>query len=185
MVPIDAQTGEKAHEEYRSSAQQAFPRPECRCVRGERCEKHPYVWEQQWESPPNVEQNAPAKIRTFNTGATRDTDTNKLDYDGFLSPLVLQRYAEYMHSNRRQSDGSLRDSDNWQKGIPVEAYRKSLWRHFMEAWRTARGWAEFDLEIALCAMLFNVSGWLHEIIRERRQRESNGEFNDDFEEILR
>lgn len=77
--------------------------------------------------PPTVVSN---KIRTFDTGATRDTDEGKLDFEGFLSPLALERFAEYMNKHRQQSDGSLRDSDNWQKGIPVKQYMKSMWRHF-------------------------------------------------------
>ena len=60
-------------------------------------------------------------MRNFDTGATRDVDTNKLDFEGFLSPVVLERYAEYMHKNRVQADGNLRDSDNWQKGIPKKS----------------------------------------------------------------
>ena len=54
-------------------------------------------------------------MRTFDTGATRDSDNDKLDYEGFLSPLVLRRYAEYLHKHRKQSDGKIRTSDNWQK----------------------------------------------------------------------
>ena len=30
-------------------------------------------------------------IREFATGASRDTDAGKLDLEGFLSPLVLER----------------------------------------------------------------------------------------------
>lgn len=109
-------------------------------------------------------------MRTFETGATRDADDGKLDYDGFLSPIALERYAEYMHGHRVQADGSLRDSDNWQKGIPVEQYRKSLWRHFFDAWKIGRGYDVRDrvtgetvtLEQALCGVLFNTFGWLHE-----------------------
>ena len=78
-------------------------------------------------------------MRTFDTGATRDTDVGKFDYDGFLSPLVLVRYAAYMHKHRTQSDGTLRDSANWQKGIPRDQYRKSAWRHFIEWWTLDRG----------------------------------------------
>ena len=33
-------------------------------------------------------------MRTFATGATRDTEVEKLDYEGFLSPVVLKAYAE-------------------------------------------------------------------------------------------
>lgn len=105
-------------------------------------------------------------MRHFDTGATRDSDIEKLDYDGFLSPLVLKRYAEYMHQHRRQADGGLRASDNWQKGIPRSAYLKSGWRHFFSWWSHHRGVpADESLEDALCALLFNVSGYLHEQLR--------------------
>ena len=111
-------------------------------------------------------------MRQFDTGATRDTDEGKLDYEGFLSPLVLQRFAEYMHEHRVQADGTLRASDNWQKGIPLEAYMKSGWRHFMDWWTWHR--SEFqpldEGEDALCALLFNVQGYLHELLRDREEK---------------
>jgi hypothetical protein len=108
-------------------------------------------------------------MRQFETGATRDADDDKFDYEGFLSPTVLTRYAEYMHLHRVQKDGKLRDSDNWQKGIPIGVYMKSLWRHFMDVWklyRTYLGGKKIDrylLEEALCACMFNVMGMLHEV----------------------
>lgn len=116
-------------------------------------------------------------VRVFDTGATRDTAEGKLDYEGFLSPSVLRRYAQYMNDNRVQSDGSVRDSDNWQKGIPLESYMKSLWRHIMDAWTMHREWhvvlgrlaigrAPALLETALCAIIFNASGYLHEILKD-------------------
>lgn len=106
------------------------------------------------------------KIREFETGATRTDDKERLDYEGFLSPLVLKRYAEYMHKHRKQADGTLRDSDNWQKGIPVTEYMKSKWRHFMDTWRIVRcGGDEAELEDFLCAELFNTMGLLHEILK--------------------
>ena len=69
-------------------------------------------------------------MRKFDSGATRDIVEDKFDFEGFLSPLVLNRYAEYMNKHRKQSDGNLRDSDNWQKGIPMKVYMKSGFRHF-------------------------------------------------------
>ena len=107
-------------------------------------------------------------MRKFDTGATRDTDEGKPDYEGFLSPLVLERYAQYMGKNRLQADGMLRASDNWQKGIPPIVYMKSAWRHFMEWWilhrkACVKGVAYDVLEESLCALLFNVMGYLHEI----------------------
>lgn len=104
-------------------------------------------------------------MRTFATGATRDTGQDKLDYEGFLSPLVLHRYAQYMHKNREQSDGSLRSADNWQKGIPRDAYMSSMWRHFMDVWSDHRLGEEdqYLQEEHLCALLFNVMGYLYEL----------------------
>ena len=113
--------------------------------------------------------------RYFESGATRDTDEGKLDYEGFLHPAVLERYAEYMHQNRVQSDGELRDGDNWQKGIPRDQYMKSAWRHFHEWWSLHRG-GYFEPgsilgtdgeENALCALLFNVMGYLYEVQQGR------------------
>jgi hypothetical protein len=105
-------------------------------------------------------------MREFETGATRDDDDHKLDYEGFLCPGVLERYAEYMREHRKQADGKLRASDNWMKGIPEAAYMKSLWRHFMDVWSFRRGYSiTVDYEDALCAVLFNVMGLLHERLK--------------------
>lgn len=108
-------------------------------------------------------------VRTFATGATRDLDDSKLDFEGFLSPAVLERFAQYMHGKRRMADGSMRAADNWQKGIPPESYVKSMHRHFMDVWKLHRGLpAAEDMETALCAMLFNVQGLLHEVLKGKR-----------------
>ena len=109
-------------------------------------------------------------MRTFNTGATRNSDNEKYDYEGFLSPAALEVFAAYMHLHRKQADGKLRDSDNWQKGIPKEAYMKSMWRHFFDVWKLHRGYTVVSsedghtvtMEEALCALMFNVQGYLHE-----------------------
>lgn len=108
------------------------------------------------------------KIRKFTTGATRDTTENKLDYEGFLSPIVLVRYAKYMNKHRLQPDGKLRDSDNWQKGMPKDVYMKSAWRHFMDFWLFHRGYKGREtIEDALCALIFNANGYLHELEKEK------------------
>ena len=101
-------------------------------------------------------------MRTFDTGATRDSDDGKLDYEGFLSPVALERFAEYMHEHRVPADGNLRDSDNWQKGMPLDCYMKSMFRHFMDVWMNHRDYATgVAQDEALCALLFNVFGYLH------------------------
>jgi hypothetical protein len=111
-------------------------------------------------------------MREFSTGATRDGDTTKLDYEGFLSPVVLERYAQYLDKHRVQADGKLRDSDNWQKGIPKDVYMKSAFRHFMDMWKLHRTSTPLTpvgnewFEDAMCAVLFNVMGYLHENLRK-------------------
>lgn len=107
-----------------------------------------------------------AEMRKFNTGATRNIDNDKLDYEGFLHPLVLEAFAKYMHENRIQADGTIRTSDNWQKGIPLDAYMKSGWRHFMDWWMEHRGHKSREGKIkALCGLMFNVQGYLYELLK--------------------
>lgn len=126
----------------------------------------------------DLQPQTPQGVREFGTGATRDLDANKLDFEGFLSPLVLERYAEHMHKARRMPDGSMRESDNWQLGIPLVVYMKSLFRHFFSVWKLHRGLPVTevvrgetitkDLETELCAVLFNTSGMLHEVLKDKR-----------------
>ncbi len=98
-------------------------------------------------------------MREFATGATRDTDDGKYDYEAFLSPWVVERYGAYMHANRKQANGQLRDGDNWQKGIPPEVYMKSAFRHFVTVWKEHRQGKVAEDEV--CAVLFNMMGYLH------------------------
>lgn len=110
------------------------------------------------------------EVRKFETGATRDGDQTKPDLEGFLSPLVIDRYAEYMNKHRLQPDGKIRESDNWQLGIPRTAYMKSGFRHFMDWWRQHRGLRGVDtMEESLCALIFNSMGYLHEILKQKQK----------------
>lgn len=110
-------------------------------------------------------------MRNFDTGATRDVDTEKYDYEGFDSPLVTKRYAQYMHLHRKQADGTMRGSDNWQLGIPQEAYMKSLVRHMEDLKLHWDGYADEavdqDWESVLCAVMFNVKGLLFERLKRK------------------
>lgn len=107
-------------------------------------------------------------MRKFDSGATRDSEEGKYDYEGFYNPLVIKRFGQYMDKHRKQADGKLRDSDNWQKGIPKNAYIKSAWRHFMDWWMEHRGYKSREgIEDALCALLFNVQGYLFEILKNK------------------
>jgi hypothetical protein len=102
-------------------------------------------------------------MRVFETGATRDSDETKPDYEGYLSPLVIEEFGRYMTRHRLQADGSLRASDNWQKGIPADAYMKSMWRHFFAVWKGHRQGAPSVED--LMGLLFNVQGYTHELLK--------------------
>jgi hypothetical protein len=111
------------------------------------------------------------QLRQFDTGATRNADASRYDPEGFLSPLVIERFSEYMNRNRVQADGNTRDSDNWQKGIPLPVYAKGLQRHHLHFWLRHRAWpvrdsgAASNIEDDLCAIIFNAQGYLHELLR--------------------
>ncbi len=113
-------------------------------------------------------------MRKFPSGATRNNSDHKLDYEGFIDPKVERRFAEYMHVKRLQADGVLRDSDNWQKGIPITEYMKSLVRHTFDLWICYRGETIYDvdtgdetsMEEIACAIKFNINGLLHELLKQ-------------------
>lgn len=113
-------------------------------------------------------------MQAFGSGATRSADTHKIDFEGHLSPEALHYFGDYMNRHRFQRDGTLRDSDNWQKGIPLHKYMKSLLRHTFELWRVWRGrevtdpdsldGKPFIIGDLLAAIIFNAQGMLHELI---------------------
>lgn len=115
----------------------------------------------------------PNVIRIFPGGATRDTDKDKLNYIKALSPIVLQRYVEYLGKHRVQSDGNLRDWDNWKSGIDKQAYMDGLGRHLIALWLLHDGFPASDnhgpvtLQDCLCAIIFNASGYLYEELKDK------------------
>lgn len=111
--------------------------------------------------------------RTFETGASRNKDEGKLDFEAFFSPAVLKRRAEFMHKNRKLEDGTLRDGDNWQKLFGEKHFdvcMKSMTRHFTEVWLHHRGEkpvTDEDLETALCALMFNCEAYLFALLKKK------------------
>ena len=124
-----------------------------------------------------------ASTREFSTGANRDTADGKLEYLGFLCPLTLKRFAKYMHQHRTLADGSVRDSDNWKKGMPLDVYHHSLLRHVMDVWLHYDDHGDAateDLQDSLCAVIFNAQGLLRELLISedvlRRLQDSEGDY---------
>jgi hypothetical protein len=120
-----------------------------------------------WEPP-----HAALPPRTFESGATRGAREGKLLYDQYFSAAVARRRAQFMAQHDRHEDGSLRPSDNWKKGIPLESCIESGTRHWHDVLLLAEGWeveTDHDLEEALCAVMFNCEAALHGLLRARQR----------------
>lgn len=118
----------------------------------------------------------PGTIRRFETGATRNSDRGKYEIARFLDPLVIREFCAYMHKHRQLTDGSLRDPDNWKKGLSKQSLIDGLARHWQDIWEiheyggTARpeSGERVDESDALCAIMFNTMALLHRLIQQRR-----------------
>lgn len=116
-------------------------------------------------------------MREFATGATRNNDDGKNEYGGFESPYVIKMFGDYMTEHRVQGDGKLRASNNWKKGMARDVFFQSAFRHFVDFWfiheayqdEVAHGEVGVETEYqpglveALCALRFNIQGYMHEL----------------------
>lgn len=117
-------------------------------------------------------------MRTFDTGATRDTSEGKPNYGGYLSSLALRCFGRYMLKHETQADGHKREPGNWKKGIPEDAYYESLLRHYIEDLLALKdGFPAREpgttIKDTLCAIIFNAQGMLHEILKQELEAASN------------
>jgi len=105
-------------------------------------------------------------MRKFNTGAVRDNEDDKVDFTETISWTAFNRYARYMTSKKnRYGQG------NFKKGIPIDAYERSLLRHIDKYMRNKyEGGNDEPDEDHLSAAVFNLFGILHE--EETNERES-------------
>jgi dATP/dGTP diphosphohydrolase len=85
----------------------------------------------------------------FETGAKRDTQTDKPRYD-LISPFALKRVADLY------AKGAIKyDEHNWTKGMPFSRFFASLMRHAMQ-------FAQGDkTEDHLAAVIFNALSIIH------------------------
>lgn len=124
-------------------------------------------------------------MRNFKSGATRNSNEGKYDYEGFLSPIVIEAYGKYMHGHRKQADGKIRDSDNWQKHFGENHFAvciKSLWRHIIDLWFLHRGYKRIDKqdnheinkEETLMAILFNTMAYADKLLKDKPLKERKG-----------
>lgn len=112
-------------------------------------------------------------IRKFKGGANRDSNKGKYEYARFLSPQVIQRFAKYMDKHRTLPDGSLREPDNWKKGMPKQVLIDSKTRHDIDIWlihETGKSIRpetneEITFQDALCGAMFNIMALLHQDLK--------------------
>ncbi len=98
------------------------------------------------------------QVREFSTGAIRDKEDGKEDYIETISWTAFRRYAQYMTDcKKRYSEG------NFKKGIPEEAYRRSLLRHISKYLINTQEGGNLEPEVDhLSACIFNIFGIIHE-----------------------
>lgn len=105
----------------------------------------------------------PLPMRHFASGATRDNDSRKLDFDAIFDPRVLEAFAHYMNICRETPEG-LREADNWKHGFPMDVLMKSMWRHFFALWKSHHEFNGDHPLVAACALLFNVQAYMKQLI---------------------
>ncbi len=105
------------------------------------------------------------KVRTFTTGAIRDSEEGKEDYVETFSFTAWKRYAFYMTGKK-----SKYGAGNFKKGIPTESYEKSLLRHVQKYFENKyeNGQIEKD-EDHLSAIMFNTQGIMHNEEMEKKK----------------
>jgi hypothetical protein len=108
--------------------------------------------------------------KTYDSGAIRSDDGDKIDPEASLSPLAVLMYCEYMKKHTLLPDGSKRLFDNWQQGFPKDRLIKSLLRHSLDLWLYQRDFAGAAVESeddALSAIFFNVQTLMHQRMKEK------------------
>ena len=103
--------------------------------------------------------------------ATRDLSDDKLDFEGCLSPLVLEAFAKYMKKHEETANGR-RQSDNWQGFFGNDHYSvclKSLMRHTHDLWMFHRGYKGREtIDNALNGILFNCMAFYLKYLTEKK-----------------
>lgn len=108
------------------------------------------------------------KIRKFKTGATRNTNEDKLEIHRFLCAECIKIWCEYMHKHRKQGK-NIREPDNWKKKIPNEELLASATRHWHDWWLEDTGFKSREgLNDALCGVIFNTLARLHSLHEKGR-----------------
>ena len=114
-------------------------------------------------------------LRMSESGAIRNSDVGKINYQGALSPLILEAYGKYIEKHSLLPDGTRRNNKNWQNlfGTPEEHRQvciESAWRHFIDLLMDHDGYESRDgIDEALGGLMFNIQAYWFSILKERRE----------------
>lgn len=115
-------------------------------------------------------------LRMSESGAIRNSDIGKINYQGALSPLILEAYGKYIEKHSLLPDGTRRNNKNWQKLFgTVEEHKEvcieSAWRHFIDVLMEHDGYESRDgLDEALGGLMFNIQGYWFAELKERLEK---------------
>lgn len=120
-------------------------------------------------------------MRKFSSGATRDSNDDKVDYLKITPAIIDHSFGQYMRRKRVQPDGSLRDFDNWQGGFgdtPEENARQcldSIDRHvkdialILDGYTVNERGTPISLEDSWNAIRFGSQAGLFHFIKNRKE----------------
>ena len=104
-------------------------------------------------------------IRTFKSGAIRDSQEGKESYGETISWTAFKRYAQYM-TGKKEKYGS----GNFKKGIDIDSYEESLIRHYQKYMENKYEGGNVEVnEDHMSAIVFNAMGIMHEEERIKKE----------------
>lgn len=115
-------------------------------------------------------------LRISESGAIRNSDIGKINYQGALSPLILEAYGKYIEKHSLLPDGTRRNNKNWQNlfGTPEEHRQvciESAWRHFIDLLMEHDGYESRDgIDEALGGLMFNIQAYWFSFLIERKRK---------------
>lgn len=118
-------------------------------------------------------------IRTSSTGANRNSAEGKVNYQGALSPLVIEAYGKYIQKHAILPDGTVRDNKNWQKLFGTHKEHRqicieSAWRHFLDLLKEHDGYDSRDgIDEALGGLMFNIQAYWFSILKEKEEENTH------------
>ena len=98
------------------------------------------------------------KREDFDSGMTRDTEDDKIDYSRVFDGPMLQRWAELLTRGAKKYPNTLDGKPNWMKAnseAELRRFKRSAFRHFVQLLQGD------ETEDHAAAVVFNLNGYLY------------------------